>query len=92
MSNFARVPLTRQDTARAVHELFQSRRGGFGWLAFGGAGMAASIIPAQQVTSAGVWTPGVVFGAGFSALGINSAPCAPATWPAHHYRPISAPS
>ncbi|MFD2718077.1 hypothetical protein ACFST9_05085 [Hymenobacter monticola] len=72
MSNFAQVPLTRQDTARAVHELFQRRRGGgFGWLAFGGAGMAASIIPAQQTTSAGVWTPGVVFGAGFSVLGIK---------------------
>lgn len=70
MSNFAQVPLTRQDTARAVHELFQSRRGGgFGWLAFGGAGMAASIIPAQQTTSAGVWTPGVVIGSGLALLG-----------------------
>ena len=63
-------PLTRQDTARAVHELFQSRRGGgFGWLAFGGAGMAASIIPAQQTTSAGVWTPGVVIGSALAVLG-----------------------
>ncbi|GAB3578944.1 hypothetical protein [Hymenobacter daeguensis] len=62
--------LTRQDTARAVHELFKSRRGGgFGWLAFGGAGMAASIIPAQQSTSAGVWTPGVVIGSGLVLLG-----------------------
>jgi len=62
--------LTRQDTARAVHELFQSRRGGgFGWLAFGGAGMAASIIPAQQTTSAGVWTPGVVIGSTLALLG-----------------------
>ncbi|MCI1189416.1 hypothetical protein MON38_18490 [Hymenobacter sp. DH14] len=70
MSNFANVPLTRQDTARAVHELFQSRRGGgFGWLAFGGAGMAASIIPAQQSTSAGVWTPGVVIGSALALLG-----------------------
>ena len=63
-------PLTRQDTARAVHELFQSRRGGgFGWLAFGGAGTAASIIPAQQATSAGVWTPGVVIGSTLALLG-----------------------
>ena len=60
----------RQDTARAVHELFKSRRGGgFGWLAFGGAGMAASILPAQQSTSAGVWTPGVVIGSGLALLG-----------------------
>ena len=67
----AAVPtLTRQDTARAVHELFKSRRGGgFGWLAFGGAGMAASIIPAQQATSAGVWTPGVVIGSALALLG-----------------------
>ena len=62
--------LTRADTARAVHELFKSRRGGgFGWLAFGGAGMAASIIPAQQSTSAGVWTPGVVIGSTLALLG-----------------------
>ncbi|MDQ2794334.1 MAG: hypothetical protein M3Y12_10060 [Bacteroidota bacterium] len=62
--------LTRSDTARAVHELFQSRRGGgFGWLAFGGAGVAASIIPAQQSTSAGVWTPGVVIGSALALLG-----------------------
>jgi hypothetical protein len=62
--------LNRQDTARAVHELFKSRRGGgFGWLAFGGAGMAASILPAQQSTSAGVWTPGVVIGSGLALLG-----------------------
>lgn len=67
----ASVPaLTRQDTARAVHELFKSRRGGgFGWLAFGGAGTAASIIPAQQSTSAGVWTPGVVIGSALALLG-----------------------
>ncbi len=66
----AYLTLTRQDTARAVHELFQSRRGGgFGWLAFGGAGMAASIIPAQQATSAGVWTPGVVISAALALLG-----------------------
>ncbi|AMJ64587.1 hypothetical protein [Hymenobacter sp. PAMC 26628] len=66
------VPLSRQDTARAVHELFKSRRGGgFSWLAFGGAGMAASIIPAQQTTSAGVWTPGVVIGSALAALGIK---------------------
>lgn len=69
-TNFASAPLTRQDTARAVHELFQSRRGGgFSWLAFGGAGMAASIIPAQQTTSAGVWTPGVVIGSALAVLG-----------------------
>jgi hypothetical protein len=62
--------LTRQDSARAVHELFQSRRGGgFGWLAFGGAGTAASIIPAQQATSAGVWVPGVVIGSALTVLG-----------------------
>ncbi|MBD2769940.1 hypothetical protein IC235_18785 [Hymenobacter sp. BT664] len=53
-----------------MHELFKSRRGGgFGWLAFGGAGMAASIIPAQQSTSAGVWTPGVIIGSGLALLG-----------------------
>ena len=70
MSSFAQVPLSREDTARAMHELFQSRRGGgFGWLAFGGAGMAASIIPAQQATSAGVWTPGVVIGSALALLG-----------------------
>ena len=64
------IPLTRQDSAQAVHELFKSRRGGgFGWLAFGGAGMAASILPAQQTTSAGVWTPGVVIGSALAALG-----------------------
>ena len=63
-------PLTRLDTARAVHELFKSRRGGgVGWLAFGGAGVAASILPAQQSTSAGVWTPGVVIGSGLALLG-----------------------
>ena len=70
MSNFANAPRSRPDTARAVHELFQRRRGGgFGWLAFGGAGMAASIIPAQQTTSAGVWTPGVVIGSVLALLG-----------------------
>ncbi|MDB5267568.1 MAG: hypothetical protein JWP58_608 [Hymenobacter sp.] len=62
--------LTRQDSARAVHELFQSRRGGgFGWLGFGAAGMAASILPAQQTTSAGVWTPGVVIGSAMALMG-----------------------
>lgn len=62
--------LTRQDSARAVHELFKSRRGGgVGWLAFGGAGTAASIIPAQQTTSVGVWTPGVVIGSTLALLG-----------------------
>ncbi|RZK86771.1 MAG: hypothetical protein EOO62_40255, partial [Hymenobacter sp.] len=41
--------LTRADTARAIHELFRSRRGGsVGWLAFGTAGVLASTLPAQQ--------------------------------------------
>ena len=62
--------LNRQDTARAVQQLFRSRRGGgLGWLAFGGAGMAASILPAQQTTSAGVWMPGVVIGSALALLG-----------------------
>ena len=64
--------LTRADTARAVHELFRSRRGGgAGWLAFGTAGILASTLPAQQTTSAGVWTPGVVAGVAFVALGMK---------------------
>ncbi|WP_375436252.1 hypothetical protein [uncultured Hymenobacter sp.] len=41
------ISLTRADTARAVHELFRSRRGGgIGWFALGTAGMLASILPA----------------------------------------------
>ncbi|MVN78666.1 hypothetical protein GO988_20220 [Hymenobacter sp. HMF4947] len=64
--------LTRADTARAIHELFRSRRGGgTGWLAFGTAGILASTLPAQQTTSAGVWTPGVVAGSAFMLLGIK---------------------
>jgi hypothetical protein len=66
------APLTRADTARAVHELFKSRRGGgAGWLALGTAGMLASILPAQQSTSAGVWTPGVVAGTALVGIGLN---------------------
>ncbi len=65
-------PLTRADTARAIHELFRSRRGGgAGWLALGAAGNLASILPAQQSTSAGVWTPGVVAGSAFLLIGLN---------------------
>lgn len=64
--------LTRADTARAIHELFRSRRGGgAGWLAFGTAGILASTLPAQQTTSAGVWTPGVVAGSAFVLLGLK---------------------
>ena len=64
--------LTRQDTARAIHELFRSRRGGgVGWLALGTVGILASILPAQQTTSAGVWTPGVVAGSAFLLIGLN---------------------
>jgi hypothetical protein len=64
--------LTRADTARAIHELFRSRRGGgLGWLAFGTAGVLASTLPAQQTTSAGVWTPGVIAGVAFMALGVK---------------------
>ena len=64
--------LTRADTARAVHELFRSRRGGgAGWLALGTAGILASTLPAQQTTSAGVWTPGVVAGSAFLLIGLN---------------------
>lgn len=64
--------LTRQDTAAAVHELFKSRRGGgIGWLALGTVGMLASILPAQQSTSAGVWTPGVVAGSALVGIGLN---------------------
>lgn len=65
-------PLTRADTARAIHELFRSRRGGgTGWLALGTAGILASTLPAQQSTSAGVWTPGVVAGSAFLLIGLN---------------------
>lgn len=68
----AYTSLTRADTARAVHELFRSRRGGgFGWLALGTAGLLASILPAQQSTSAGVWTPGVVAGSALVGIGLN---------------------
>jgi hypothetical protein len=64
--------LNRADTARAVHELFRSRRGGgVGWLALGTAGILASTLPAQQTTSAGVWTPGVVAGSAFLLIGLN---------------------
>ncbi len=64
--------LSRADTARAIHELFRSRRGGgVGWLAFGTAGILASTLPALQTTSAGVWTPGVVAGSAFMLLGIK---------------------
>ncbi|WP_310390999.1 hypothetical protein [Hymenobacter sp.] len=64
--------LTRADTARAVHELFRSRRGGgVGWLALGTAGILASTLPAQQSTSAGVWAPGVVAGSAFLLIGLN---------------------
>jgi hypothetical protein len=64
--------LTRADTARAVHELFKSRRGGAAsWLGLGVASLAASILPAQQSTSAGVWTPGVVAGTAFMGIGLN---------------------
>ncbi|MDU0372888.1 hypothetical protein ACFPAF_20990 [Hymenobacter endophyticus] len=66
------ITLTRADTARAVHELFKSRRGGAAaWLGLGIAGLAASILPAQQSTSAGVWTPGVVAGTAFVGIGLN---------------------
>ncbi|WP_426490351.1 hypothetical protein [Hymenobacter sp. 102] len=68
----AEAPLTRADTARAVHELFKSRRGGAAaWLGLGAASLAASILPAQQSTSAGIWTPGVVAGTAFVGLGLN---------------------
>lgn len=68
----APTTLTRADTARAVHELFKSRRGGAaGWLGLGVASLAASILPAQQSTSAGVWTPGVVAGTAFVGIGLN---------------------
>ena len=64
--------LTRADTARAIHELFRSRRGGgVGWLALGTASILASTLPAQQTTSAGVWTPGVVAGSAFVLIGLN---------------------
>jgi hypothetical protein len=66
------APLNRADTARAIHELFRSRRGGgVGWLAFGTAGILASTLPALQTTSAGVWTPGVVAGSAFMLLGVK---------------------
>jgi hypothetical protein len=71
-SALAVASLTRADTARAVHELFRSRRGGgVGWLAFGTAGILASTLPALQTTSAGVWTPGVVSGSAFMLLGVK---------------------
>ena len=64
--------LSRADTARAIRQLFHSRRGGgIGWLAFGTAGILASTLPAQQSTSAGVWTPGVVAGSAFLLIGLN---------------------
>ena len=64
--------LTRADTARAIRNLFRSRRGGgIGWLAFGTAGILAATLPAQQTTSAGVWTPGVVAGSAFILIGLN---------------------
>jgi hypothetical protein len=64
--------LTRADTARAIHELFRSRRGGgIGWFALGTVGILASTLPAQQTTSAGVWTPGVVAGSAFVLIGLN---------------------
>ncbi|MCC2547592.1 hypothetical protein LJY25_14135 [Hymenobacter sp. BT175] len=64
--------LTRADTARAVHELFRSRRGGgAGWLALGTVGILASTLPALQTTSAGVWSPGVVAGSAFTLIGLN---------------------
>ena len=63
---------TRADTARAIRKLFRSRRGGgTGWLAFGTAGILAATLPAQQSTSAGVWTPGVVAGSAFMLIGLN---------------------
>ena len=63
---------TRADTARAIRRLFKSRRGGgTGWLAVGTASQLASILPAQQSTSAGVWTPGVVAGSAFMLIGLN---------------------
>lgn len=66
------APLNRADTARAIHELFRSRRGGgVGWLAFGTAGILASTLPALQTTSAGVWMPGVVSGSAFMLLGVK---------------------
>ncbi|MBJ6110678.1 hypothetical protein JAO73_16765 [Hymenobacter sp. BT523] len=68
----AAATLTRADTARAIRKLFKSRRGGgIGWLAFGTAGILASTLPAQQSTSAGVWTPGVVAGSAFMLIGLN---------------------
>ena len=64
--------LSRADTARAIHELFRSRRGGgVGWLAFGTSSILASTLPALQTTSAGVWTPGVVAGSAFLLIGLN---------------------
>ncbi|MFC7670308.1 hypothetical protein ACFQT0_25305 [Hymenobacter humi] len=64
--------LTRADTARAVHELFRSRRGGgAAWLGVGTAGILASTLPALQTTSAGVWTPGVLAGSAMLVIGLN---------------------
>ncbi|QIX62223.1 hypothetical protein HER32_13955 [Hymenobacter sp. BT18] len=63
---------TRADTAQAVHELFKSRRtGGLVWPLVGTVGMLAAILPAQQSTSAGVWTPGVIGGAALVGVGIG---------------------
>ena len=63
---------TRADTARAIRRLYKSRRGGgAGWLALGVSGILASTLPAQQSTSAGVWTPGVVAGSLFTIIGLN---------------------
>ncbi|RFP65766.1 hypothetical protein D0N36_07495 [Hymenobacter lapidiphilus] len=63
---------TRADTARAIRRLFKSRRGGgAGWLGLGAASVLASTLPAQQSTSAGVWTPGVVAGSVFTLIGLN---------------------
>lgn len=63
---------TRADTAQAVHDLFKSRRaGGLAWPIVGTVGMLAAILPAQQSTSAGVWTPGVVGGVALVGVGIG---------------------
>lgn len=64
--------VTRADTARAVHELFVSRRwGGFAWITVGTVGILAATLPALQSTSAGVWDPGVVGGAALLGLGVK---------------------
>ena len=70
--SFQASTFNRADTARAIRRLFKNRRGGgIGWLAFGTASILASTLPALQTTSAGVWTPGVVFGSGFLLVGLN---------------------